>query len=85
MSAKIHLLVEQRNDVWIEGLPVGVFKVVFLTLQYVAISSKSETNGTSRIWERLADSFSKRSTIVKARGSWTSCITSQSMVSLSFL
>lgn len=33
VSAKIHWLVEERNNVWVKGEPVGVLKVVFLGLR----------------------------------------------------
>jgi hypothetical protein len=33
MSAQIHLLIEKRDYIWIEGLPVWVLEVVFLALQ----------------------------------------------------
>lgn len=44
MSAKVHLLVQERDDIWIEGLPVRVFQVVFLGLGREEVSPTVECN-----------------------------------------
>ena len=34
-SSQVHRRIEQRQNVWVKGLPVGVVKVVFLGLQFM--------------------------------------------------
>lgn len=73
VSTEVHLLVEQGYNIGIEGLPVWVIKVILLALQdghpLASVQPIAIAKG-------LTLSFSNRSTIENARGSWTSCITS---------
>jgi hypothetical protein len=45
-AAQVHVTLEQRDDVGIEGLPVGVLEVVFLALFWGGFVSKGSSGNS---------------------------------------